>query len=461
MAAVTDEEMQDQSTSTTLPPEVPLSLTHLPATLLGRHVIEYLSLAETRRFLTINQQLYRQLPEIESHRTLWRLPPEAESADRRELYRAASYIPNNSHPRLYHWNKIVELDAGPHGTNLMIRALVWHMPALQRLSLVNSQGVSHRHHVRRGTHPPRRTPSAIAGLECLPRLRHLRYVDLTYCDNVSYHDTLLLRGSMLAAAAAEQQQSTTTPNNHHPPSIIIRRQPSWMDGRFETPFANDGVHTYWPDGSFQYERAQASRGFLLRVRRIVRDDRDDSQHRVQTKVQYTNFDPPNGAWPEWARQMYRPGVSLLWRDGDDAEIENTTTAAADDNNTDSTVTTKGEKHSPPPREKGTILVAQRTRGMHPPSDEWPKVEHWSLPIGKSVYFDRDGSRLSDDAADDDNSDRRFVMVTRMRVRPLETLTPPAELLEQNRNFVQQYTGRHGGAEHAMEENLHRMLGGED
>ena len=236
-----------------------------------------------------------------------------------------------------------------------------------------------------------------------------------------------------------------------------------MDGRFETPFANDGVHTYWPDGSFQYEREQASRGFLRHVRRIVHNNDENNNHhhqRVQTKVQYTNFDPPNGAWPEWARHVYRPGVSLLWReDDDDAERKN---AADDNNNHGCTAATTGENHSPP-RKKGTILVAQRTRGMHPPSDEWPKVEHWSLPIGKSVYFDRDGSRLVEDSADDNNSnnDRRFVMVTRMRVRPLETLTPPAELLEQNRNFLQQYPARHGGAEHAMEENLHRMLGGED
>ena len=139
MAAVVDKETQERSTSTdtslpavatapsVAPPEVlPLSLAHLPATLLGQHLIAYLSLAETRRLLTVSKQLYRQLPEIESHRTLWRLPPgidgnDEASADLGQLYRAAWEPPRTRTPlnrrRRYYWNKIVELDVGSQGRN--------------------------------------------------------------------------------------------------------------------------------------------------------------------------------------------------------------------------------------------------------------------------------------------------------------------------------------------------------
>jgi hypothetical protein len=68
-----------------------------------------------------------------------------------------------------------------------------------------------------------------------------------------------------------------------------------MDGKFQTPFDNDGLHTYWCDGTFQFDRDTQSSGFVSDLQ-LKKNDCDY----VTDKLQYNNFEPPVG-WPTWSR----------------------------------------------------------------------------------------------------------------------------------------------------------------
>jgi len=253
----------------------------------------------------------------------------------------------------------------------------------------------------------------------------LRDIDMTFCDRLSYEDALTLREEF-AANHDEEEEAT----------LVIRRQPVWADGHFQTPFANDGCHTYWPDGTFNYERERCSKGFVQKMQMI-----HNNPYHVKTTIQYTDFDPPVG-WPEWTRFFYRPGVSLLYR--------------KEQNN--------DEKHR-------SILVAQHIRGLVAP-DDWPKPEHWSLPLSQSVHFTREGDRIEERDADAE----QYVMVTRIPVLPLSDEEPafpppPTHLLEKNREFLQEYRDfqlQEFGGERLMTDEedrnrvawLHQVLGGD-
>jgi hypothetical protein len=202
----------------------------------------------------------------------------------------------------------------------------------------------------------------------------LEFIDLTYCSNTTYAGTFPLREAY--------------------PAIIIRRLPKWMDGHFVTPFDNDGLHTYWCDGSFQFERDQQSCGH---VSELFLHPRSNGDH-VGDKLQYTNFIPPEG-WPEWSRFCYRPGVSLLRTENDGSD--------------------------------NIVLVGQCLFGIRPPED-YPKKEHLSLvPLNSSRYFDRNGNLLGEGHSSGD----RYVMVSKMKVLPLDKVMPPSHVVEQNKQYL--------------------------
>jgi hypothetical protein len=241
------------------------------------------------------------------------------------------------------------------------------------------------------------------------RRDHLRYIDITYCKHTSYQTTLTLR--------------------QHFPHLIIRRQPAFMDGNFVTNFENDGIHTYWCDGTFRFQRQQCSRGYVMQV---LQPHRSNPNH-VQTKLQFTDFEAP----PNWARLgldlVYRPGVSLLNLE----RIEN------DAHDTAGNESQQPQDISLSRRDKSrTLLVAQCLRGLYSPKG-WPKREHADLPVGKTFRFDRITGQIrneqpgGDPNADDEASHRRDdIIVTRMQVLPLESLMPPDDVVQWNREFLE-------------------------
>mmetsp|Transcript_11033 Transcript_11033/g.18302 ORF Transcript_11033/g.18302 Transcript_11033/m.18302 type:complete len:356 (+) Transcript_11033:141-1208(+) len=265
---------------------------------------------------------------------------------------------------LQSWCNLLELDLREYATDGLLTSLGGDestLPRLARLHMVSSMGITD------------------GGLHCLSanRTRRLELIDITYCSQTTYGGAFPLRDAY--------------------PGVVIRRQPSWMDGRFVTPFDNDGIHTYWCDGSFLFDRDQQSCGHICTLNQWS----SSNPNHVGDKLQYTNFVPPPG-WPDWSRFCYRPGVSLLRLEGDNEEDET-------------------ERH---------ILVGQRLYGMRPP-EQYPKEEHKDLiPMAASRYFSRDGKLLGDEHA----IELRHVMVSRMKVLPLLQLMPPADVVERNRDF---------------------------
>jgi hypothetical protein len=257
------------------------------------------------------------------------------------------------------WENLLELDLTRFATNPLLLTLT---APLTRLKMVGSteltnNGLADFSHELNTNRPTT-----------------LQYMDLTYCSGTTYSGTFPLRDAFAG--------------------LVIRRQPDWMDGHFVTPFDNDGLHTYWCDGSFQFQREQQSCGH---VSELFQQSEDFGGH-VGDKLQYTNFVPPPG-WPDWSRYCYRPGVSLFKLDQ------------------------VGEERS--------IMVGQCLYGIRPPK-EYPKPEHVDLvPLHSSRYFDRHGNLLEKGH----NPDERHVMVSRMKVLPLESPMPPREVVEQNREFL--------------------------
>ena len=342
----------------------------LPTHLLAA-ILEYVSLTSERRFLGTTQRFWQHRRDIVSNRR--RLVAE-DRIDIILLEWAAD-----------HFTSLVELDLGENGSDDFLQSTARCFPSLQRLSLVASRGVTDR---------SLRTLTMNASYK--PRLT---YLDITYCHNTSYRATLPLRRAF---------------DN----GIVIRRQPEWMDGHFETPFPNDGIHTYWADGSFKFAR-DSIRGHILRVCRF---DPSNNNHAC-TQLQLANFQPPS-TWAEWTRVVYRPGVSIL-------HIEDKSDG--------------GDR---------TLLVAQAQRGTKAPK-HWPKPHHNELPIGVSTYYTRDGDVLEEPALSD-------VMVTRMRVLPLDSLMPPEDVVQVNEEFLQremppEISDRR--RELAFERILHAALGG--
>ena len=359
----------------------------LPTPLLG-HILDYLRIADERNWLLqqpnpVLLALQETSGQVRSHRSFLRLCTEAES----QLF--LHYV--GLRPG---WNNMTTLNLGQWATNEMLISVGTRMPRLERIEMVGSPGVS----------------SVLA----LDRLHRLRYVNVTFCDGVSYEDTLTLRERLPDGDTV----------------LTVRRQPTWCDGRFQTPFENDGEHTYWPDGSFRFQRDNCSRGFVRSMQPI-----GDNPFHVKLQIQPNNFKPPL-AWPAWTKFVFRPAVTLLYSE-------------------------KSIINNPKVSERPCVLVAQLLAGNRA-LDDWPRPEHWSLPLGKSVYFLRGGKQVQEENTnhEGDNDDARYVMVTRIAVVPLEAETPPGELLVSNRQFLQLQreqwpTFRH--SDNVMEQVLNDLL----
>jgi hypothetical protein len=322
----------------------------LPENVVGE-ILTYLLLDERIRTLMTCRSLLRLRPSLDRH------------VAKLELYHQ-SHLDIVCKMDLTNMCNVVELSLGKWATNEILFTLGADgtlLPRLTKVDMLASAQVTD------------------AGLRALSigGLRRLKYLDLTFCHKTTYEGTFCLRDAF--------------------PEIIIRRQPVWMDGGFVTPFENDGTHTYWCDGSFLFERDQQSCGWIRTLYTW------SSQNHVGDKLQYVNFEPPQG-WPDWSRYCYRPGVSLL-------KLEND-------------LQQDGSRH---------VLVGQRLHGMRPPED-YPKPEHEGIvPLHGRRYFDRSGNLLPEEH----NIQDQRVMISRMMVIPLQSPMPPVEVVQRNRVFCQE------------------------
>lgn len=166
---------------------------------------------------------------------------------------------------------------------------------------------------------------------------------------------------------------------------LIRRQPKWMDGIYDTTLEHPYDFTYWADGTFYFERNTF--GYACDVFQWS----DDSTNHLGVKLQSTNNDTNfhGGRVPENMQPYFRPGVSLLRVPGENA-----------------------------------ILVATLALGLFPPKDYPQLARKETCPLGACYHKDTSGNVLENN---DENRDLRYVLISHITMRPLQSLMPHEDL----------------------------------
>lgn len=315
------------------------------------HVMEWLPFRDRRRYFLCRGSLWRRArgdyEALLQNLTLIHSPPT----------RVPTIV------TLEGFRNLVSLDMGEWATDGFMTCLASEgtAPSLKNLSMVKSLGV---------------TDAGLGMLTHNAVRRHtLETIDITYCRNTTYAGTFPLRDRLKALK-------------------LLRRQPKWMDGVYETPFEDDNSHTYWADGTFEFERSILNSGYVCDY--FLWDS--SNEFHVAGKLQYNNMAGLDDL-PEAIRPYYHPGVSILKL----------------------------------PHERA-VLVAQKLRGLLPPK-AFPKLAQRNLvPAGESIYLDVDGNVTEDPA-------QRNVMLSHIPVRPLESLMPPRDIVEKNRDRMCAHTVR--------------------
>ena len=239
------------------------------------------------------------------------------------------------------------------------------------------------------------------------RCRTLRYIDITECSCISFYATILLREQL-----------------HHP-ELIIRRIPKWMEGHYDTMYPNDGIHTYYADGTFLYDRSSSNCGYVCDLWKWPTQQPissfttsnpttgNPSQHSCLNDdfatygdcLRFINVSTPQYLrWQKLFTDLFYPGVTLSPFYSEET---------VDDSFTDDEVPTIRIKNI----NDGSVIVVQNVDGIVLPTQSYrcPIFRNAAISIlqlGKSVYRDADGNLLSD------NTDHAVFRVTRMQKYPI-------------------------------------------
>ena len=257
-------------------PEV-VVFTSLPEQVM-QEILEYVCVTEHRIVLSLCKSLWSIRRTIEGNVKTLQLTP-------RDCF--AKMLAQTPTP-LSNFDNLQQLDVGDQATDAFFSLLSPSsatqtslvLPNLRSLSMVGSLGI---------------TDDGLEQLSLRKERCQLNTIDITFCGNTTYGGTFAFR-------------------EHLPNLKLLQRIPKWLQGHFYTPFGTSNtegqpeIHTYWPDGTFTFNRDSQSNGFVCEL--FCYDNTNDF---VGDKLQYNNFVAPLG-WPEWTQYCYRPGVSLLKMD---------------------------------------------------------------------------------------------------------------------------------------------------
>ena len=273
--------------------------------------------------------------------------------------------------------------------------------------------------------PPHRASSLIA----------LEYIDITFCRGTSFSGTFWLRDGL-------------------PNLKCIRRQPKWMDGHFYTPFGDDEddveIHTYWPDGTFQFTRDRQSNGFVADLfawednndmngdeMEIEDEDRRSVEDIdfVGDKLQYNNSSMPHPL-PTFTQFAYRPGVSLMRLPPEPEKADHGGSITTNHETSTSTTSKKLVQ---------CVLVAQYLDGLKPPSNRrWmEQAKKENIPLGTSKYYfvsnsgERTGELVESVSPEafalNPQGGRPIVMISKMKLLPFESVNDDGSFNSDNNN----------------------------
>mmetsp|Transcript_22248 Transcript_22248/g.39125 ORF Transcript_22248/g.39125 Transcript_22248/m.39125 type:complete len:339 (+) Transcript_22248:1-1017(+) len=269
----------------------------------------------------------------------------------------------------------------------------------------------------------------------LSSLHALEYIDMTFCRSTTFSGTFWLRDGLRNLRC-------------------IRRQPKWMDGHFHTPFGSEHnveIHTYWPDGTFQFTRNEQSNGFVSDLYAWKGDGNGgidepsgstsqefyESVDFVGDKLQYNNSSLPHPL-PIFTQYAYRPGVSLMKLPPEYEVVEHHVEKTKNDKSSSSCLVS-------------CVLVAQTLDGLKPPSSRrWmEQAIRENIPLGQSKYYgllatenNRQASRgdiklvetLSPEAfAASPQGQRPVVMISKMKLEPLGATIQPSKTSNDSKN----------------------------
>ena len=320
------------------------------------HIVSYITFSERCKFLGLSKSLWDAKGAMDRRMRTLTLQPHEGHIFLCQPFQAAERLRRIFHSMSDTMESLILDECINDGFIMVAMLQLGLFPNLQSLRIRSCDGVTD------------------VGLDALSRstsAASLRYIDISFCINTSYKGTFCLRDRL-------------------PNLEVLRRQPEWLDGQFETPFAGAvdevEVHVYYADGSFSFNRQSESNGFVCQLYKWDEDFLGD-------KLQYNNFSLPEG-WPPWAQCCFRPGVCLLQLHTDE---------------------------SPSSR---TVLVGQYSQGLRPPQNRiLMELAKESVPIGESRYFDAITHDILPEAR------HNSIMISRMRILPLTQLMPPHTLVE--------------------------------
>jgi len=358
-----------------------MTIEDLPDNVLLNHIVVYLSTAERCRLFGLSRRLF------------FTVKDDCEKSIRKLTIAGEDHAIIHKVSRTKFWPKrmlkqnfsqsLQTLDLGSHCNDKFLVFMTDHrlFPSLRNISMVGSLEVSDQ------------------GLEYLSKHASnvIESIDLTFCNNTTYAGTFCLRDRFRDSLR------------------LLRRLPVWLDGHVHTPFNGNNnsaaapeVHTYYPDGTFSFSRRVQSRGFVSRVTEWD-DGAGNGRKCVVSKIQYSNFEPHAG-WPTFAKYSYRPSVCLF--------------TVPDEQEEDGTLIQ-------------SVLVGQEVRSLQPSLaildivNNTQSLSH--MAFESSTYFaEQDSGSYAQSETLPIDERGRCVMISRMRVHPLESDLPPESLVEECR-----------------------------
>lgn len=339
----------------------------LPISLLG-HVIDYLSLADADIFLKFcneNSLLTFHFSDVEAFRTICCIEDDDDAIILQTQiwnFLISSLSSSHSQVRLP-TTMIVQLDLQDHATDEMLSHLAAYTPALESVSLVGSNTITMDNGL---SHLGNRINGGSSSV-----LKELRFIDLTFCRQITYENTLDLRGML-----------------HHGDSVVIRRQPMWMDGE-SYPYIR------YPDGSFERENPDLKwrPGYNSQLLPINNNPRllHIERHYITVSDEYHEL---RESW--WGHMLRKSNILLLQNDA--------------------------------------VVDVERCQGLCPPDLSVLETLDLALvPLEVEAFFLQDGTRVLE--GEQDFPQRYILVRREIcRPLSTSSLSPPARVLEAHRTY---------------------------
>jgi hypothetical protein len=400
-------------------------------------IVSYLFLSEGRQLYQTCHHLWNISSVLESYR--YRIDIGTNDVTNHAHHIELRYL--MYYPIYCHFNNLTALNLSNLATNQILFTLQNQLPNLQEIYMIGSgkDGTAYDSRSENDLSdigllslmmidhpiPTLQVPFSTQQIRSIPlhqvRCRTLRCIDITECSCISFYATILLREQL----------------TH--PDLIIRRIPQWMEGHYDTMYPNDGIHTYYADGTFLYDRASSNCGYVCDIWKwpsqpvsspqqqpissstntttstttgntapVAATNPAPSSRSDNDRAAYGDFlrfinceIPLYMPWPHIFTDLFYPGVTLSRFDNSNQTGNDSSTNATNNTNDDSVIVVQNLD--------GIVLPIQSYR-----DPIFQNAPESILQPGISMYRDADGNLLSTNT-----NDEAVYRVTRMCKFPID------------------------------------------